>query len=69
MRGLGFQVSPDELARIIRRHEQDGKHDSPLISRKNFLGVMADRYRTRDPKDEMRRAFQLFDRDHTGRVT
>lgn len=69
MRGLGFNVGREEVARIIRRYEHVSSEGEPLMSRRDFLALMAERYRTRDPREEMRRAFNLFDRDNKGRVT
>lgn len=33
----------------------------------NYL--VAERYATRDPEDEIRKAFQLFDDDHSGKIS
>ena len=74
MRGLGFNVSKDEASRIIMRYSPNpDPSGSPLIDecigRRDFVDVMAQRYRTRDPVAEMYRAFRLFDRDNSGRIT
>ncbi|KAJ9460796.1 Caltractin [Diplonema papillatum] len=66
MRALGFDVRRDEAVRLIEDVAGDGAHH---INMYNFTEIMTEKISERDPRDEMLRAFQLFDEDNTGRIT
>lgn len=40
-----------------------------LFTYRFLLSVVAERYSTRDPEDEIKKAFQLFDDDHSGKIS
>eukprot|EP00656_Telonema_subtile_P009234 TRINITY_DN14335_c0_g1_i1.p1 TRINITY_DN14335_c0_g1~~TRINITY_DN14335_c0_g1_i1.p1 ORF type:complete len:179 (-),score=40.75 TRINITY_DN14335_c0_g1_i1:261-797(-) len=67
MRGLGCRVTKDEARGIVERYAPDRQQQ--LLGRSKFIQVIGERYRERDPEDEMQRAFALFDRDDAGCVT
>eukprot|EP01059_Diplonema_ambulator_P036402 TRINITY_DN9051_c0_g1_i1.p1 TRINITY_DN9051_c0_g1~~TRINITY_DN9051_c0_g1_i1.p1 ORF type:complete len:173 (+),score=55.45 TRINITY_DN9051_c0_g1_i1:62-580(+) len=66
MRALGFDVRKDEAVRLIEGVSSEGAQH---ISLYNFIEVMTEKISERDPRDEMLRAFQLFDEDSTGKIT
>ena len=66
MRALGFDVKKDEVIRLM---EEAGSEGATSVSLFNFMELMTDKITERDPRDEMLRAFQLFDDDATGRIT
>ncbi|CAJ0847486.1 17653_t:CDS:2 [Entrophospora sp. SA101] len=66
MRALGFDEKKPEILKIIRQHDKTGEG---LISYDDFYKVMSERILNRDPLDEIKRAFQLFDDDGTGKIS
>ncbi|CAJ0639863.1 2886_t:CDS:2 [Entrophospora sp. SA101] len=60
MRALGFDEKKPEILKIIRQHDKTGEG---LISYDDFYKV------SEDPLDEIKRAFQLFDDDGTGKIS
>ncbi len=69
MRALGFEVRKKEVVKLVHDADPtskttgDGKVDFNV-----FLDIMTDKYSERDPADEIRKAFELFDDDKTGRI-
>lgn len=63
MRALGFDVKKQEVLKILRDYDKDSQG---LIEFDDFNKVMSERIMDRDPIEEMRKAFQLFDDDGTG---
>ncbi|KAJ3304079.1 Calcium-binding component of the spindle pole body (SPB) half-bridge, partial [Gonapodya sp. JEL0774] len=66
MRALGFEVKKAEVLKILREVDREGQN---LIAYTDFVRIMTERILARDPMDEVRRAFKLFDDDGTGKIT
>ncbi|KAJ3150023.1 Calcium-binding component of the spindle pole body (SPB) half-bridge [Geranomyces michiganensis] len=67
MRALGFDVKKPEVLKILREYEKNGQ--TGLIDFDDFNKVMTEKILSRDPIEEIRKAFQLFDDDGTGKIT
>lgn len=65
MRALGFEVKKQEVLKILRDNSETGN----LIEYDDFVKVMTERILDRDPLDEIKRAFALFDDDGTGKIS
>ena len=62
---LGFEPTKDELASMLASvASPDGALDYD-----DFAALVAQKIATRDPVDELRKAFRLFDADETGRIS
>ena len=66
MRALGFDVKKDEIQRIITDYDRD---QSGSINFADFEEVMIEKIASRDPTEEIMKAFRLFDDDNTGRIS
>ncbi|KAI8928691.1 hypothetical protein BC831DRAFT_447000 [Entophlyctis helioformis] len=66
MRALGFDVKKPEVLKILRDYDKDGQG---LIDFDDFNKVMTERILDRDPLEEIRKAFQLFDDDGSGKIS
>ncbi|KAH6566195.1 hypothetical protein BASA50_003978 [Batrachochytrium salamandrivorans] len=66
MRALGFDVKKAEVLKVLRDYDKDSQG---LIDFEGFNKVMTERILDRDPLEEIRKAFQLFDDDGTGKIT
>ncbi|KAF8527432.1 hypothetical protein BU17DRAFT_81588 [Hysterangium stoloniferum] len=66
MRALGFDLKKAEVLKILRDHDKSGHG---LMDFEDFAKVMSEKILARDPMDEIRRAFQLFDDDNTGKIS
>ncbi|KAI8807897.1 hypothetical protein BJ742DRAFT_811155 [Cladochytrium replicatum] len=66
MRALGFDMKKAEVLKIIREYDKSGQG---LIEFDDFNKVMTERILDRDPIEEIRKAFQLFDDDGTGKIS
>ena len=62
MRALGFDVKKPE----VLEHVKDG--DGYIVF-DDFLDIMTEKIRNRDPVEEILKAFKLFDEDGTGKVS
>merc|ERR1711974_215013 len=63
MRALGFEPKKEEIQKMISDVDDDG---SGTIGYPEFLKMMTHKILNRDPKDEILKAFRLFDDDETG---
>ncbi|TDL20939.1 EF-hand [Rickenella mellea] len=66
MRALGFDLKKAEVLKLLRDHDEDGTQRMKFT---DFAKIMSERILARDPHDEIRRAFQLFDDDNTGKIS
>ncbi|CAI8026539.1 Centrin-3 [Geodia barretti] len=63
IRALGFDVKKADVQKIMNDFDKD---DSGKISLADFTEIMTDWVLKRDPREEILKAFQLFDEDKTG---
>lgn len=66
LRALGFDYTKKEVLAIIDEYDTEGKR---LISYANFYKYIGQKVSERDPVEEIRRAFKLFDDDGTGKIS
>lgn len=70
MRALGFDAKKEEVMRLMDEvcNTRD-QHNQPLMDLIGFTDIMTDKFATRDPRQEMIKAFQLFDEQNTGKIS
>ncbi|EAY18110.1 centrin, putative [Trichomonas vaginalis G3] len=66
MRAMGFDVSKNEILEIMENKDPD---NTGSINFQAFQEVVGDKMAQRDPIEEIRKAFALFDDDHTGKIS
>lgn len=66
LRALGFEVTKKEVLDIIDEYDTSGER---VISYADFYRHVAGAMLERDPIVEIKRAFSLFDDDHTGKIS
>mmetsp|Transcript_7523 Transcript_7523/g.7099 ORF Transcript_7523/g.7099 Transcript_7523/m.7099 type:complete len:174 (+) Transcript_7523:67-588(+) len=66
MRALGFEPKKEEIRKMIAEVDKDR---SGCIDFDEFLAMMTIKVGQRDSKEEMMKAFRLFDDDESGRIT
>ena len=66
MRALGFEPKREEIKKMIADVDKDG---SGVIDYPEFLDMMTQKMAERDPREEMLKAFRLFDDDETGKIS
>ena len=66
MRALGFEPKKEEVRKMINEIDKDG---SGTIDFDEFLTMMTVKMGQRDSKEEMIKAFRLFDDDETGKIS
>ena len=66
MKSLGYDAKKEEIKKMIADADRDG---NGYIDYDEFLEMMVTRIGNRDPKEEMLKAFRLFDDDETGKVS
>ena len=66
MRALGFEPKKEEIRKMIADADRDG---SGVIDFPEFLDMMTQKMAERDPREEMLKAFRLFDDDETGKIS
>lgn len=66
MRALGFEPKKEEIKKMISDIDKDG---SGTIDFNEFLDMMTSKMSERDSREEVLKAFRLFDDDETGKIT
>ena len=66
MRALGFEPKKDDIKRMIQELDVEG---NGVIEFSAFLDLMTVKMAERDPREEMLKAFRLFDEDETGKIS
>lgn len=66
MRALGFDVKKADVLKVL--HEYD-REESGTISFEDYNDCMTERMLQRDPRQELEKAFKLFDDDDTGKIS
>ncbi|KAF9031098.1 EF-hand, partial [Hymenopellis radicata] len=64
MRALGFDMKKAEVLKVLRDNDKGG-----LMEFDDFAKIMSERILARDPMDDLRRAFKLFDDDNAGKIS
>lgn len=66
MRALGFDYDKAEVLSIIKEYDTE---DTNQIQYADFFNVMGAKILARDPTEEVKRAFKLFDEEGTGKIS
>lgn len=66
IRALGFEPKKEEIKRMIAEIDKDG---SGRIAFNDFLHLMTVKMAEKDTKEEILKAFRLFDDDETGKIS
>ena len=66
MRALGFEPKKEEIKKMISDIDKDG---SGTIDFNEFLEMMTAKMGEKDSREEILKAFRLFDDDETGRIS
>lgn len=66
MRALGFEPKKEEIKKMISDIDKDG---SGVIDFSEFLEMMTSKMSERDSREEILKAFRLFDDDETGKIS
>ena len=66
MRALGFEPRKEEIKKMIAEVD---KESSGKLSLESFTMLMANKMSEKDTKEEIMKAFKLFDDDDTGKIT
>jgi len=66
MRALGFDAKKSDVVQILKDYD---RHNTGKISFSDFNDVMTDMMLRRDPREEICKAFRLFDDDDSGKIS
>jgi Ca2+-binding EF-hand superfamily protein len=66
MEALGFKPKRDEIKKMLADIDKDG---NGTIEAGEFMELMTAKYSDKDAKDDMIKAFGLFDDDSTGKIS
>lgn len=66
MRALGFEPRREEIKKIIDACVKD---ESNVITLEQFVSLMSEKIAEKGAKEEIMKAFRLFDDDQTGKIS
>ena len=67
MRALGFEPKKEDIKKALA--DLGAKDGNSTIDFEDFLKITEAKMAERDPKEEMEKAFRLFDDDNTGKIS
>jgi len=65
MRALGFDVRKAEVIKIMKEYD---RNETGFISYPDFVDIMTAKFADRNPEDEIKKAFALFDDEQKGTI-
>lgn len=68
MRALGFDARKEEVLRMMDECPTKDYNNRSFIDLQSFTDLMTEKFSQRDPRQEMVKAFQLFDENNTGKI-
>ena len=68
MRALGFDATKEEARALAEQIASTGKDGKIMISFDSFVEAMSERIAGRDSREEISKAFALFDEERTGKI-
>ncbi|XP_039279805.1 centrin-1 isoform X3 [Nilaparvata lugens] len=66
MRALGFEPKKEEVKKML---SEINKEESGMLSYEEFLKIISQKMAEKDSKEEIMKAFRLFDDDDTGTIS
>jgi len=66
MRALGFEVRKVEVMKLMKEYD---RNENGWITYADFVEIMTEKMSERNPEDEIKKAFALFDDDQTGSIS
>lgn len=66
MRALGFDVRKAEVLKLMKEYD---RNETGQIEYLDFVDIMTQKMADRDPDEEIRKAFALFDEDQSGSIS
>eukprot|EP00656_Telonema_subtile_P046055 TRINITY_DN5237_c0_g1_i1.p2 TRINITY_DN5237_c0_g1~~TRINITY_DN5237_c0_g1_i1.p2 ORF type:complete len:155 (-),score=75.85 TRINITY_DN5237_c0_g1_i1:216-680(-) len=66
MQALGFEPSNDEIAKMMADIDVDG---NATVELEEFIDMLEGKMSDKDPVEEIKKAFKLYDDDSTGKIT
>ncbi|GAA5841147.1 hypothetical protein JCM5353_008978 [Sporobolomyces roseus] len=73
LRALGFDLKKSEVLKLMRERNHSNEAEAGggqlTIGLEPFMSIAEELILSRDPLDEIRRAFRLFDEENTGKIS
>merc|ERR1711998_352099 len=66
MQALGFNPTTEEVAKMVKDIDCDG---NSTVEFEEFIEMMEGKMSGKDPVEEMKKAFKLYDKDGKGKIT